>query len=106
MFPGSIVVDIANAENRVQNPKMTRIHDFPFSPTTFCRVVPLQARDVQCVAEKRLNLGRFGVKLLVILEPVSKLCHYGFCIGTIGYRVASPAGVTGGLNRVLRSITP
>src|SRR5687768_14574532 len=24
MFPGSIVVDIANAENRVQNPKMIR----------------------------------------------------------------------------------
>jgi len=49
MFPGGIVVHIANAENRVQNPKMIRsgfihdfpffIHDFPFfSPATFCRV--------------------------------------------------------------------
>jgi TnpA family transposase len=26
--------DIANAENRVQNPKMTRIHDFPFQPSS------------------------------------------------------------------------
>jgi len=57
MFPGDIVGDIANAENRVQNPEMSRSDlctTSPFSAPQHFVASSLHTSDVQYVAEKRL----------------------------------------------------